>query len=387
MRFFTPAVLLLSHTVFADTEALLRCHDMTLGVAAEALNKKLPNDLKEIFTINGFNELTAAFQSLPAQLVGGTYNISARYCEPLAKIEQRQNTLQLLVHGLTYDKDYWSGVKTSDIGPGHDAHSWVYYAAQQGYATLAIDRLCNGRSSRPDGIVECQLPLQAAIINEVIAQARSGELQPTPVAFDRIIYAGHSFGSLVGNYISATYPDSIDELHLTGFTEKLAVGGATVAINPGFLPANIFAPTRFPSLDPSYLVPTSKSGVRKSYYYGDFSDAMADYEFPRFGTATLGEMVSVSYGQMSAPNFKGDIFVLNGDNDEVFCGSDAVTAIAGKPGQCGGYNYSEDVGKAYPSSRRFGFYNVPNMGHVILSNNNGIEGIKHAHGFMAETGF
>lgn len=387
MRFFIPAVLLLSQTAFADPKSTLQCQDIGLTVTAQALNKKLPDNLKDLFTINGFNKLTAAFESLPTQLVGGTYTISARYCEPLTKVEQRQNTLQILVHGLTYDKDYWSGVKTSDIGAGHDEHSWVYYAAQQGYSTLTIDRLCNGKSSRPNGIIECQLPLQAAIIQEVIAQARSGKLPSTPVVFGRIIYAGHSFGSLVGNYISATYPDSIDQLHLTGFTEKLAVGGATVAVNPGFLPANIFAPVRFPSLDPSYLVPTSKSGVRKSYYYGDFSDAMADYEFPRFGTATVGEMVSVSYGQMEAPGFKGDVFVLNGDNDEVFCGSDAISAVAGKPGQCGGYKYSEDVGKAYPNSRQFGFYNVPSMGHVILSNNNGIEGIKHAHEFMAETGF
>lgn len=36
----------------------------------------------------------------------GTYNIAGRYCEPEVHIKSRQNTLQLLAHPATYDRNY-----------------------------------------------------------------------------------------------------------------------------------------------------------------------------------------------------------------------------------------------------------------------------------------
>lgn len=41
-------------------------------------------------------------------LVEGTFNIRASYCEPEVHIPSRANTLQLLVHGATYDRNYVS---------------------------------------------------------------------------------------------------------------------------------------------------------------------------------------------------------------------------------------------------------------------------------------
>ena len=38
--------------------------------------------------------------------VGGTFNTFARYCEPEVQVASRTNTLQLLVHGATYDRNY-----------------------------------------------------------------------------------------------------------------------------------------------------------------------------------------------------------------------------------------------------------------------------------------
>jgi len=42
-----------------------------------------------------------------SSLVQGTYNISARCCEPATKISSRRDTLQVLLHGITYDRNYW----------------------------------------------------------------------------------------------------------------------------------------------------------------------------------------------------------------------------------------------------------------------------------------
>jgi hypothetical protein len=50
------------------------------------------------------------------QQVSGTYSIHARYCEPENYVKSRQNTLQVLVHGITYTRNCKSGAE----------HLWLY---------------------------------------------------------------------------------------------------------------------------------------------------------------------------------------------------------------------------------------------------------------------
>ena len=371
----------------AASEPTLQCREFKVPVTAEALNKELSLDLSTLLDLSSLTKLLASVEGLPTRLVGGTYSVSARYCEPLVDVPHRRNTLQFLVHGITYTKDYWSGRATKDIGPGSTESSWVYFAAKQGYPTLAIDRPCNGESSRPNGLVECQVPLQGAILDAVIQKARSGDLPGVSTKFNKIIYVGHSYGSLVGNYITATYPDSVDQVHLTGFSQKILVGGPSVVIRPVPLPANLVTPLRFPGLDVSYIIGTSKDGARPCFYEGGYDSSMVDYEWRNRGTVTLGEFATVPLGQLQAPDFKGDVFVVNGDADNIFCASDTVTALAGKPGKCTEYKYSEEVVSSYPAARQFGYHNVLDAGHCVLSHNNGKESTEKAHSFMEETGF
>lgn len=56
----------------------------------------------------------------------------------------------------------WSGGAYPGFGFNDPEYSWVDYASQEGYPTLAIDRLGNGNSSHPNGITEVQCPAQAA---------------------------------------------------------------------------------------------------------------------------------------------------------------------------------------------------------------------------------
>lgn len=52
--------------------------------------------------------------------VRGSYNIAGRYCEPEVDITSRRNTLQLLAHPATYDRNY---VSTNPIPKSSiDAH-------------------------------------------------------------------------------------------------------------------------------------------------------------------------------------------------------------------------------------------------------------------------
>lgn len=77
-------------------------------------------------------------------------------------------------------------------------YSWTEFASQQGYPTLAIDRLGNGQSSHPDPIATVQIPAQAATIHELVTLARAGG-GPFPRCFESFIFVGSSMGKHISS--------------------------------------------------------------------------------------------------------------------------------------------------------------------------------------------
>lgn len=81
------------------------CQNITFPVTITSTNAQLPTDL---------NPAGPVLESILTDVVGivfdvliqGTYSIAASYCEPEVHIPSRANTLQLLVHGATYDRNY-----------------------------------------------------------------------------------------------------------------------------------------------------------------------------------------------------------------------------------------------------------------------------------------
>lgn len=70
-------------------------------------NARLPTDFGPAGPVVG--TLLSSLVSLVFDvLVEGTFDIAASYCEPEVHIPSRANTLQLLVHGATYDRNYVS---------------------------------------------------------------------------------------------------------------------------------------------------------------------------------------------------------------------------------------------------------------------------------------
>ena len=67
--------------------------------------------------------------------VSGTFGVQLRYCEPAVSVPGHESTLQVLVHGVTYNLEYW------DISFQPEMYSYVRFAAAQGYATLNMARL------------------------------------------------------------------------------------------------------------------------------------------------------------------------------------------------------------------------------------------------------
>jgi pimeloyl-ACP methyl ester carboxylesterase len=142
--------------------------------------------------------------------------------------EPLRSELQVLVHGAGYDHRYWD----SPVEP--ERYSYVEWAAARGIATLNIDRIGSGASSKPPS-EQVTIAAQARVVSQIVAQARSGLGGVPP--FGRVVLVGHSLGSVVTGYAGGTYHDA-DAVVLTGYAPldgDRAGGEALIA--GGFVPA------------------------------------------------------------------------------------------------------------------------------------------------------
>jgi hypothetical protein len=82
------------------------CRELVIPVTIKGTNINIPSNGLGFITMP--NILSGIVQGLfqTINLFDGTYNIAGRYCEPEVTIPSRQNTLQLLLHPATYDRNY-----------------------------------------------------------------------------------------------------------------------------------------------------------------------------------------------------------------------------------------------------------------------------------------
>lgn len=126
-----------------------------------------------------------------------------------------------LVHGITANSQYWSGV-----GPS---------LAKEGWFPIALDLRGRGKSDKPRH--GYGLPFHA---NDVLALADHFGLE-------RVHYVGHSLGGLIGLYLTAVYPQRVAKLVLVDAGGQLPAD-AMEAIAPALARLG----TEYPSLD-TYL--------------------------------------------------------------------------------------------------------------------------------------
>lgn len=100
------------------------CQNITFPVTISSTNAQLPADL---------DPSGPALESILTDLVGivfdtlieGTYTIAASYCEPEVHVPSRANTLQLLVHGATYDRNYVSHISLLQLNSSSHFLQWA----------------------------------------------------------------------------------------------------------------------------------------------------------------------------------------------------------------------------------------------------------------------
>lgn len=225
-------------------------------------------------------------------------------------------TVLLLVHGASYGHAYW------DWPQDPSRYSYVRAALAAGYATFNVDRLGAGQSTRP---LSAQVTLTngAEALHDAITQLRSGAMGGPE--FSRVIWVGHSFGSIYA-WIEASMYRDVDAFVLTGIahTFKNSTFGSG---GDDFYPASQDPKFAGSGLDPGYL--TTRPGTRgKLFYYAPGADPSVialDEELKDTATATeLAEGLPLveSPPPETAPSraIVVPTFIVLGDNDNLVCG-------------------------------------------------------------------
>jgi pimeloyl-ACP methyl ester carboxylesterase len=258
----------------------------------------------------------------------------------------------------------------------------VNYASKQGYPTLAIDRLGNGASDKPDPIIYVQYPFHVEILHKLLRQIRGLESgSALPRTFNKIIFVGHSFGSIIGNALVAKYPNDVDSLLLTGYSNNILLNGPGVALNSAFLPTRLVMPTnpKYNILPLGYLQLALHSAFDYLFYHpGGFDPALEQQDYTNRGTVSAGELATATLGINTAAAFTGPVYVVTGKYDNIFCDTDCGTETSGEL-----VNTRVD----YPAASSFDVHIVPNAGHCWHNHYTAGDAFINVHSWLASKGF
>lgn len=345
-------------TVFAGSR---KCHDVGIQVSVQTKVAKLPHHLTKDSLYNYLGKTVENIINIP---IKGTYTIRGTYCKSTVK-NKNNNRLQFLVHGVLGSRHEWTGEDADGLKPYHGTnYSYVDYVTERGYDTLAIDRLGNGQSDRPDPVLNVQLPSQIETTKSVLDKVKQGRLGKK---YQNIIYVGQSYGSMLGHGIATKYPNVINAYILNGWSNAVSNSSIPTLYDLNFFPAKVVNSKKYGQLPPGYLAPTTPKGFQNiDYYHGDnnkyFDQGMADRESGTLGTATIGELYTTVLNPIPATDYKGHVLVITGQYDAWFCSRDAIF----DPGNCGlGSGSLPAKSKAAFPNADYSYHIPHNTGHAI----------------------
>ncbi|CAL8576426.1 hypothetical protein XPA_002310 [Xanthoria parietina] len=414
--------LLLAPFLLAGSVLAKQCLNITVPVSVSARN-----GVFNIPTLEGNADATTFAQNLTSirgnftqeallgyETVAGEFDISVKFCKPDAE-NGTNPTVQVLTHGLGFDKAYW------DLPFNDYNYSYIDVAVDHyGFCTLSIDRLGEGNSSKADPLSVLQAPAEMSAIFELTMMLRNGTLPNVPRAFNKIVHVGHSFGSALSYLLAVMHPTASDGLVLTGFSQNGSFLPTTVAswdnklarlnqplrfgnisysaVSEALLPLSNLTnqissslakynitlgeilqysqttdlgdlvaglqPTQLPKmadLPSGYLTWTDAGSNQFAFLLPEFFDPsiLQFAESSKF-PYTLGELLTIGSGPPMAPMFKGPVQILTGRQDAIYCGGDCLAtgdpALASIPAKSK---------MAFPMARTFEAYIQPDMAHGI----------------------
>jgi len=158
--------------------------------------------------------------------------------------------LLILLPGATYNSSYWNPA----VGP-----SFVKAANVAGYATLNLDRLGTGISSKPLG-GQLTVGAESYALHQVVSDLKTGTLGG--YGFNSLNLVGHSYGSAVAIAEAGQYRD-VSSLVFTGFSHTSNPGGFA-ALGAAVAPTSV-DPASSQSLPSGYF--TTQAGSRGGLFY------------------------------------------------------------------------------------------------------------------------
>jgi len=184
-------------------------------------------------------------------------------------------TVQVLVPGATYTSAYW------DIPLDPEVRSVRLAMNHAGIATMAVDRIGTGRSSKPLSAL-VTVPSQADAVHQVVQRMRS--------QFQKVLIGGHSLGSVVAIAEAATYRD-VDGVLVTGMTNQWDYLKALPAI-AGSIPVTLDPRLSRLGLDPGYLTTAPGSRYTSFHKPGALNPAVVDYDESTKDVFAAGELIT-----------------------------------------------------------------------------------------------
>ncbi|KAI1381059.1 Alpha/Beta hydrolase protein [Hypoxylon crocopeplum] len=301
-------------------------------------------------------------------LVSNTYEMSARLCMPENQDSQqtRSDTLQVLVHGASFNKNMW------DVQYKPETYSWVKRMNDEGYPTLAVDLVGNGNSTFPDGLLEAQTQMYVATMHDLIQKIRKGEVGGR--AWDKIVLVGFSIGAITANSLALQYPNDVDGIVLHG------ISWDATWIYPAFLsglqgPAQQIDPDKWGGLQPTYQTQSSREGRLVACFAGSYDPDIVEYDWQTRDFDTLGAAITFTYHLVEAPEFKGPIFLGIGDRDSTFCGGKF----------CREQPYA--LYNRFPKAQAYDIKIYEETGHLILYHHSAQQLMVDTIGFLRDQGF
>jgi pimeloyl-ACP methyl ester carboxylesterase len=226
---------------------------------------------------------------------------------------QEPATVQLLVHGVTYNHLYWN------FPYGNGYYSYVDAATAAGYATFDVDRIGDGNSSHPPS-ADIDLNAGAVSLHDAVSALRSGAMDGH--AFRHVIMVGHSLGSIEAWIEDARYHD-VDAVIITG-----ALHAATPnlpALEADFYPAADDPKFAGSGLDPGYL--TTRPGTREALFYhpATTNPAVLALDEADKDTTTAAELtdavslVAEPPAEQPSLQINVPVLIVVGAQDNLFC--------------------------------------------------------------------
>jgi pimeloyl-ACP methyl ester carboxylesterase len=221
---------------------------------------------------------------------------------------------------------------------------------------LSYDRLGIGQSYIGEPVNEIQSALEIAALKALTDAVRAGEVCNVP-AFQRILHAGHSFGSVQTYALTAMYPNVSDGIILQGFSQNgtflpfFQLGG-------NFVQANLNeALAKYPD---GYLAAGNPSAVQTNFFApGVFDPELLPVAFMTGQPVTVGELLTIGGATAGVNNFAGPVLVITGERDVPFCGGDCFKAPTG-------FASIPETSKAnFPSASVFNVSIVATAGHGL----------------------